>query len=189
MKFDVHTKASAPEQSREILDQAEQAFGFVPNLYGVLAESPAALRAYAAVTDILKFTHLTAVEQQVVMLTVSTENGCAYCVGAHSMLADMAQMEQDVLAALRDQMPLPDSKLDALRRFTLAVMSHRGWVPQEELQAFQEAGYGKQDVLDVLAIVALKTLSNYTNHLAETPLDDAFASRQWSPALGRAVTG
>ncbi|MAT64030.1 MAG: carboxymuconolactone decarboxylase [Gammaproteobacteria bacterium] len=181
MSYAIHDRQSAPEASREVLEQAEQAYGFVPNLFGVLAESPAALRAYAAVTDILQHAGLDPVQQQVVMLTVSADNGCTYCVGAHSALAQMVKMNPAVLEALRAQGELPDAKLEALRRFTLAVMSHRGWVPEAELQAFHDAGYGQREVLDVITIVALKTLSNYTNHIAATPLDAAFAGQAWEP--------
>ena len=183
MAYEIHDKQSAPEASREIMEQAEQAYGFVPNLFGVLAESPAALRAYATVTELLQqHAGLDPVQQQVVMLTVSADNGCTYCVGAHSGLAQMVKMDPAVLEALREQRELPDAKLEALRRFALAVMSHRGWVPEAELQAFHDAGYGRRELLDVITIVALKTLSNYTNHIAGTPLDQAFAGMEWEPA-------
>lgn len=179
MSYTLHDRQTAPEASRGILEQAGQAYGFVPNLFAVLAESPAALRAYAAVTDILQHAGLDPVEQQVVMLTVSADNGCTYCVGAHSALAQRVKMDPAVLEALRARRELPDAKLEALRRFVLAVMSHRGWVPEAELQAFHDAGYGQREVLDVITIVALKTLSNYTNHIAATPLDTAFAGQAW----------
>jgi alkylhydroperoxidase family enzyme len=84
-----------------------------------------------------------------------------------------------VLAALRDQRPLSDKKLDALRTLVLSVLRHRGWVPEGELEQAAEAGYTQRHVLDVLTIVALKTLSNYVNHIAHTPLDPQFASQAW----------
>ena len=73
----------------------------------------------------------------------------------------------------------PPERLQALSAFTRAVINNRGWVPDEDLQAFQDAGFERRHVLDVLTIIAMKTLSNYTNHIAEAPLDDAFADQAW----------
>jgi uncharacterized peroxidase-related enzyme len=179
LKFDVHTIGTAPEQSRPTLEGVKQAYGFVPNLFGVFAESPAAAEAYAAIGKALQKAGLTAVEQQVVFLSVSTENACKYCVAAHSTVAKGAKMPDEVLTALREQKEIPDAHLQALSAFTRAVMRSGGWVPEDALQAFLDAGFERRNVLDVLTIIAMKTLSNYTNHIAETPLDDAFAGQAW----------
>jgi uncharacterized peroxidase-related enzyme len=180
MKFEVHTKETAPEASRATLEVTAKKYGFLPNLFGVLAESPTAVQAYAAINQALEQSALSPVEQQVVALTVSTANDCAYCVGAHSTVAQMVRMPGDVLAALREQRPLPDRKLNALRTLVLSVIYHRGWVPKEDLEQLVKAGYTQRHVLDVLTLVALKTLSNYVNHIAHTPLDSRFASQTWS---------
>jgi len=180
MKFQVHTKETAPEASRETLEATSKKYGFLPNLFGVLAESPTAVQAYAAINKALEQSTLSPVEQQVVALTVSTANDCAYCVGAHSTVAKMVRMPEDVLMALREQRTLPDRKLNALRTLVLSVMYHRGWVPNEDLEQFVKTGYTQRHVLDVLTIVALKTLSNYVNHIADTPLDPQFASQAWN---------
>lgn len=177
--YQVHSKESAPEASRATMEAMEKKYGFVPNLIGVLAESPAAVQAYAAIAAALEHSALSAVEQQVVTLTVSAANDCAYCVGAHSTVAKMVRMPEDVLAALRDQRPLSDKKLEALRTLVLSVLRHRGWVPEDELEQAAAAGYTQRYVLDVLTIVTLKTLSNYVNHIAHTPLDLQFAPQAW----------
>jgi hypothetical protein len=80
--YQVHSKESAPEASRATMEAMEKKYGFVPNLIGVLAESPAAVQAYAAIAAALEHSALSAVEQQVVTLTVSAANDCAYCVGS-----------------------------------------------------------------------------------------------------------
>ena len=179
MQFHIHTQETAPEASRATLDAARKKYGFVPNLYGVLAESPAAVQAYAAINKALEQSALTPVEQQVVTLTVSAANGCAYCMGAHSTVAQMVRMPDDVLAALRAQQSLQDKKLDALRVLVMSFVEHRGWVPEADLERFAAAGYSRQHLLDALTIVALKTLSNYLNHIAHTPLDLQFAAQVW----------
>lgn len=180
MQFQIHSEETAPEASRATLDATAKQYGFVPNLYGVLAESPTAVQAYAGINKALEQSALTPVEQQVVTLTVSATNGCAYCMGAHSAVAQMVRMPEDVLAALREQRPLSDQKLNALRALVLSVLRHRGWVPVEDLEHVVAAGYTQRHVLDVLTIVALKTLSNYVNHIAHTPLDPQFVPQAWS---------
>ncbi len=180
MNFKLHDKTSAPEASRSVMEAAEKAFGFIPNLYAVFAESPAAIEAYAAINNALQKCALSPVEQQVVALAVSTENNCSYCVGAHSAIAGMVNMPGDILQQLRNEQLISDHKLEALRLYTQSVVKSRGWVPEEVMDAFLGAGYSTRHILDVLTIVSLKTLSNYTNHLAHTPLDDQFASQQWS---------
>lgn len=91
----------------------------------------------------------------------------------------MIHMPEQILVELRDRRDLSDAKLNALRRLAVSVLRHRGWVPEEDLNQFTAAGYAEQHLLDVLTIVALKTLSNYTNHIAHTPLDPQFASEAW----------
>lgn len=180
MKFQVHTKDTAPEASRATLATTEKKYGFLPNLYGVLAESPTAVQAYAGINKALEQSALSPVEQQVVTLTVSAVNNCAYCVGAHSTVAQMVHMPNEILAELREQKALSDRKLNALRTLVMSILHHRGWVPEQDLEYFIAAGYTQRHMLDVLTIVALKTLSNYTNHIAHTPLDPQFAPQAWS---------
>lgn len=182
MKFEVHTIASAPEASRPLLEAAGSRYGFVPNLLGVLAESPAALGAYLGIADALSRTRLTPAEREIVTLAVSVENGCVYCVAAHSTVARMVRVPEDAIAAVRAGGSVADPNLEALRRFATAVVATRGRPGDEELRAFHTAGYDSGHVLDVLAIVAMKTLSNYTNHIAATPLDEAFSAERWAAA-------
>ncbi|MCI0427717.1 MAG: carboxymuconolactone decarboxylase family protein [Nitrospiraceae bacterium] len=187
MQFPIHTKETAPEASRATLEATAKKYGFLPNLFGVLAESPTAVQAYAAINKALEQSALSPVEQQVVALTISATNDCAYCMGAHSAVAQMVRMPDDVLAALRDQRSLSDRKLNALRTLVLSVLQHRGWVPEGELEHFVAAGYTQRHVLDVLTIVALKTLSNYVNHIAHTPLDAQFAAQAWKSQIATVV--
>lgn len=180
MKFNIHNQTTAPEASQALLQATEKAYGFIPNLYGVFAESPTALRAYISLSEALKHSALSPVEQQVVAIAISAENECSYCVAAHSGLAIMVKMPETTLCELRDQHPLSDPKLAALRDFAVEVVRKRGWVTTEQTEAFLAAGYNQRQLLDVITLVAMKTLSNFVNHIAETPVDQAFASQQWS---------
>lgn len=179
-RFPIHSIESAPAASQPVLTGAKAAFGFVPNLLGMLAEAPAALQSYVAVSSAFQKSSLTSAEQQVVLLTVSVLNECRYCVAAHTMIAAGAKVPAEVVQALRAGGTIADPKLEALRRFTEAVVRQRGWA-MDELAGFLSAGYSRAQVLEVLAGVTQKTLSNYANHLAGTPLDAAFAPSAWEP--------
>ena len=135
--FTVHTIESAPEKSKATLTQAKKSLGFVPNLYGVLAESPAMLEAYATVGGIFdRSTSFTATERQVILLTAIFENECDYCMAAHSTIAGMQRVPDDVVEALRAGKPIADPKLEALSAFTRQVVRERGWASDENVRAF-----------------------------------------------------
>jgi uncharacterized peroxidase-related enzyme len=181
-QFKVHTLESAPEGSRPTLEAIRKAYGFIPNLFGTLAESPAAVESYAAVSSALSRGRLSPAERQVLAISISAENGCEYCVAAHSTSAAMQKVPAETVAALRDAKPLRDRKLQALRTFALEAVRKRGWLDPTDVEAFLAAGYDRGHLLEVLTWVSLKTLSNYTNHLAKTPLDAAFSGQKWSKA-------
>ena len=113
------------------------------------------------------------------LLSVARENDCAYCVAVHSAAALQARAPEQAVEAVRTDRPIEDERLEALRRFTQAVVARRGWVDPDAVDAFLQAGYETPQILEVLAGVTQKTLSNYTNHLGETPLDEAFAAHAW----------
>ncbi|GAB4348624.1 MAG: carboxymuconolactone decarboxylase family protein [Immundisolibacter sp.] len=178
--FRLHTIDSAPDGAKALLADGQKRMGFVPNLYAGLAESPAALQAYFDLSAALVKTQLTPTQQQVALLVTSVENGCTYCVAAHSMIAKkMAKVDPAVVAALRERRPIPDPKLEALAQFTRRVVQQRGWLDDAAVQAFLDAGYSRANVLDVIMAVTMKTLSNYANHLLQTPLDAAFEDERW----------
>lgn len=180
MKFDLHTIESAPEASKPELELAEKAYGFIPNLFRGFAANPATLKVYMAFNELLE-AHgcLSPIERQVVYLTVSAENGCNYCVAAHSVAAVMSTIPDSTLEELRGRRPLSDSRLEALRCFVVSVMTNHGWVSDEDLASFEGAGYEQCHVLEVITILAQKTMSNYFNHMAHTPLDEMFESMVW----------
>lgn len=182
MTYPILTTETAPDAAKPTLAAAEKGYGFVPNLLGVMANAPALVSAYTTLSGIFDSASLNRAERQIVLLTTSYENDCAYCMAAHSAIAGMQSVPQDVVESLRAGQSLADPKLEALRTFTRAVVVSRGWVSEAEKAAFFAAGYGEQQVLEVVLGVGLKTLSNCTNHIAETPLDAAFAPLAWSRA-------
>ncbi len=177
--FPYHTSATAPADALPVFDASAKAFGMVPNLFRKMAEAPSLLQGYWELNRIFSTGSLSPTEQQVVLIAVSVANRCTYCVGVHSALADMGKVPAEVTDALRTGQPIPDARLEALRRFTQTLVESRGWAQDVEVQAFLAAGYTRSQVLEVVLGVGLKTLSNYTNHLAGTELDAAFEGRAW----------
>lgn len=183
--FPSYTQTDAPAEARPHLDAIAKKYGGVPNLFAKFAGSPALLEAYGAVGEIYaRASGFDATERQVVLITASVENGCTYCVAAHSTISGMEDVPNEVVEALRDATPLPTARLEALRTFTLAVVRERGWVADASVQAFLDAGFEQRHVLDVVLGVGFKTLSNYANHLTSPELDAGFQAQAWSDPRG-----
>lgn len=175
----VHNIESAPEESRALLEKSQKAYGMIPGLHGVLAASPQILDAYQQLHELFVNSSFNDNELTVVWQTINVEHSCHYCVPAHTGIAKMMKVDDAIIEALRNETPLADSKLEALRTMTLSVVRNRGNVTQEELNAFYAAGYGEQQVLDIILGMSQKVISNYTNHIANTPVDAAFEKFAW----------
>jgi len=180
--FTLYTRDSAPEGAHGVMDAYVERFGLVPNLINVMAESPVTTKGYAQTYELLGETDFSPAEQQLLFLSISRANGCTYCVAAHSVVGKMAGLEAAAIAAVRDGRPILDAKLAALSSFAIKVVEKRGHLSRDDINDFLTAGYSKAQILEVLLAVATKTISNYMNHIAETPLDEAFAPGQWSPS-------
>lgn len=179
--------ANAPEASKANLAAVTRAWGFAPNLIRTFANSPAVLEGAWGLLTAYGKTGFSPAEQQLLALAVSVENECSYCSAAHTLMGKGAGLDAATLDAARAGQPVPDAKREALRRFAVAVVSHRGAVPEAELNAFFAAGYSKEAALEVVLGVATKTLMNYTDRLVHTPLDDAFKAVAWQPSMKKAA--
>lgn len=178
-QFTPHSIETAPERSGLGLRAAEQKLGFIPNMMAVLAESPAALEAYQAIQGAFATSSFSAAEQNFLALAISVANGCDYCVPAYTVMALKTRVPEDVVTAVRDGTPIKDPRFSILREFALAVVEKRGRVPEAEVEAFLGAGFTKAQVLEVIVAAAFKMISNYTNHIAHIPLDEAFRPHRW----------
>lgn len=179
--FTLHTNETAPDATQPLFENSLKAFGMIPNLHAVMGESPELLEAYQTVHNLFMKTSLTAEQQTVVWQTINVEHECHYCVPAHTAVAGMMGVDEAISNALRDNKPLPE-KLEILRSFTLKMVRQRGQVGEADVTAFLDAGYSRQNILEVVLGLSQKVMSNYTNHMADTPLDDPFKPFKWSPA-------
>ncbi len=167
----------APEASQAQLRAVVGRLGFVPVQQGLMAHAPAALNGYATLSALLAKSSLTRVERDVVFITASRSNRCKYCVSAHSAGGGLSG---EILAATRAGRTIDgEPRLDALRVFVEQVVEQRGFLEPGQLEDFLAAGFEQPQVLEVVTAIAMKTLSNYTNHMMHTPLDDAFQPHAW----------
>lgn len=168
--FQLHDMQTAPSPSRAIMADMQADGGALPNLLRTLAESPIALEAYRQLAMLLGRSSLTQIEQQVVYVTAAHANQCHYCTAPNPMLGEEAQAGE-IAAAIRQGQRLEDRRLQALRRFTAIMVEQRGWVPDGQLESFLNAGFTRENLLEVIAGIALVTLSSYANHVTATPVD------------------
>ncbi|MEP1444596.1 MAG: carboxymuconolactone decarboxylase family protein [Paraglaciecola sp.] len=171
---------SAPEASKPLLEGSLKAFGMVPNLHGVLASSPQTLDAYQKLHQLFMDTSFDEEELTVVWQGINVEHECHYCVPAHTGIAHSMKVDSALIEALRNQEPMPTPKLQALFDMTLSIVRNRGNVSQQELDSFYAAGYGEQQVLEIILGLSQKVISNYTNHIGNTPVDKPFEQFSWS---------
>lgn len=179
--FTIHSKESAPEAAKPLLDNSQAAFGMIPNLHGVMAEAPTLLEGYQVLHKLAQETSFDAEELTVVWQAVNVEHGCHYCVPAHTGIAKSMKVRDNLIEELRNDDTLSDAKLNTLKETVLAVTRNRGNIDSAQLDAFYSAGYKHQQLLEIILILAQKVMSNYTNHIAETPVDEPFKKFEWSP--------
>lgn len=173
-EFKLYTAENAPEGSKHLIENSVKAFGMLPNLHAVMAEAPTLLEGYQVVYELFQQTSFNAEELTVVWQTINVEHGCHYCVPAHSAIAASMKVDQEIVDALVNQTPLADEKLETLRETTLQMVRQRGVVEESQIEKFFAAGYGQQQLLEIVLGLAQKVMSNYTNHLADTPVDAPF---------------
>jgi len=181
-EFKLHDRNTAPQDAHDGLSAVEEKYGFVPNLMAVMAEAPPLMQGYLDLSQLLEKASFTPQERNLLLLAISAANGCDYCVAAHTLGAKSEGLPREAIDAVRDDETIPDDRLEALRQIAQSMANDRGRPNEAVIQAFFEAGYTRANLLEVILAVGMKTLSNYTNHVAETPLDAAFEQTAWRKA-------
>ena len=175
----LHTIETAPEASQPLLEKSLKGFGMIPNLHAVMAESPGLLEGYQILHKLFQESAFDAEELTVVWQTINVEHECHYCVPAHTFIANSMKVDPAITEALRNRAAMPNAKLQALQDTTLAIVRERGRLTSEEKEAFYAAGYETRHVLDIILALSQKVMSNYVNHIAETPVDAPFQEFAW----------
>jgi len=171
----------ANEAQKPLLEKPMKQMGMVPNMYANMVNSPGMMETYAVGYDhFRKKSGFTPVEQEVVFLTISITNGCDYCASVHSYIAaNMSKLPKELTNSLRNQEKIKDPKMSALSTFTKIMVDKRGYPTKADVADFTAAGYEEKHILEIILALAVKTISNYSNHIFHTELDEAFAEGKW----------
>ncbi|MEV1012995.1 MULTISPECIES: carboxymuconolactone decarboxylase family protein [unclassified Micromonospora] len=181
--FTTHTAETAPAAARRAIEGVRGRFGWLPSAVALIAESPQLLNGFLAASAGFEQTSLAPVEREVVIMALSTSHECHFCVALHTGKITEIGASAALITALRAGTKLPEPRLEALRQFTLAVLEHRGAVPDEELEAFLAVGYQPRQALDVVLGVGAYTMSTFANRLTRAPLDPPLAAHAWTPPV------
>ena len=177
--YPLQTIASAPEKSKPALEQLQEAFGILPNLPAVIANSPKLINALVGLFAQVHSPGLSEAENQIVLLTDAVTNSSAYAVAFHTTLALQQGIRSEETSAIREGHLPKDRRFAALSNLAKTLIEKRGHLSEQELDSFIAAGFTKEQVLEVIAIVAASTITNYTGTIANPPLEEAFQEYAW----------
>lgn len=178
MTFHAHDAETAPVGARSTVQAITDKFGYLPAPVALMAESPELLLAFTRSNALFEKTTLTPLEREVVILTIATGNDCHVCVAMHTAALTRAGAPAEVTTALRSGTPLPDPRLEALRRFTVAVLDDRGAVTDSTTDAFL-VYFTARNALEVVLGVGTFTLSTFANRMTDAPLDAPLVPFAW----------
>lgn len=162
---------AAPEASRPLLEAVGKQLGSVPNLFRIVANAPAALEGYLGLNGALAKGKLDPATRERIALAVAEANGCGYCLAAHTYLGKtLARLSDAEITANRNG-GSTDARADAAVRFAAGIVERRGKVAGDAVDAVKAAGYGDAEIVEIVAHVALNTLTNYMNEVLGTEID------------------
>ncbi|QYY34082.1 MULTISPECIES: carboxymuconolactone decarboxylase family protein [Cupriavidus] len=162
----------ATGQTAELFGAIRKAIGKVPNAYATIGSNAPAVLANALQTgQILKNGALSARELEAINLAVSEHTGCDYCVAAHTLMGKLAGYSGQQMRQLREGSYPDDVKIDALVRFVLELVSTRGTVPAESVQAVRAAGYTDGQIVEIIQAMSAILFTNMVNRVNDTALD------------------
>jgi AhpD family alkylhydroperoxidase len=179
LNYPTYTIASAPENSKPALEQLQKAFGVLPNIAAVIANSPKLINSLVGVFQQVHSSSFTEQEIQIVLLTDAVVNSCTYAVAFHTTLALQARVNSEETDAIRERRAPSDRRFAALSTLARTPIEKRGHVSEQELNSFIAAGFTQEQVLEVVAIVAASTITNYAGTIADPPLEDPFRRYAW----------
>lgn len=157
-------------KSQELLGHVQNKFGSIPNVFRMMANSSAVLQSYLSFSGALAGGKLDLKVQERIALVIAQENGCEYCLAAHSAIAKGAGLSESEILSAREGKS-EDAKVQSAIRFAKAIFLYSGDLPDSELENIRNAGYSDEEILEIVAAVSLNILTNSLNNLAQTKLD------------------
>jgi AhpD family alkylhydroperoxidase len=178
--FPVLTIDTAPEKSRPALLALQGAFGVIPNVAGAMATSPVLIDSLVALFGKVHGGSFTEAQIQTLLLTNAVTNRCAWAIAFHTGLALKEGLDQADVQAIRERRVPKEAASAALSTFARTLIEKRGRVDDHDVDAFVAAGFRKEHALEVIAVVAASTITNYTASVTQPPVDEPFQAYVWS---------
>ena len=178
--FPVLNIDTAPEKSRPALQALQGAFGMIPNIAGTMATSPVLIDSLVAVFGKVHGGSFTEAQIQTLLLTNAVTNGAAWAVAFHTGLALKEGLDPADVQAIRERRMPKDAASAALSTFAKTLIEKRGRVGDDDVDAFVAAGFRKEHALEVIAVVAASTITNYTASVTKPPVEQPFQAYVWS---------
>ena len=177
--FPIHTIESAPEQSKPSLEALQSVFGIIPNIAGAMTTSPVLIGSLVGLFGKVHGGSFSEEQIQIVLLTNAVTNACSWAVAFHSFLAVKEGVDATDVDAIRERRTPRSAKNTALSTLARTLIEKRGHLNDKDMSAFLDAGFGKDHLLEVIAIVAASTITNYTGNVTNPPLEEAFQAYRW----------
>lgn len=179
--FEVQTIDQAPEGSRAPLRKLQQTFGMVPNVAGVIANSPVLANIFVPMFEGVHGGTFTETEIQTLLLTNAVTNSCAWAVAFHTHLALQAGLDPADVQAIRERRAPREPRCATLSAYARSLIETRGHLSDDAVAALLSAGFKAEQALEALAVSAASTITNYTLNIAEPPLEPMFQAHAWRP--------
>ncbi len=152
------------------LNGIKSKLGVVPNLFATFANSPAVLNGYLAFSEALNGGELNARQREIIALAIGQANSCQYCLSAHTLIGKGAGLTAEAISNARSG-HAEDPLTDALAKLAVTIVESRGQLNDAALQSARQVGVTDSLIIEIIGLVALNTLTNYTNHIAQTEID------------------
>lgn len=179
--LEVQTIDGAPQASKAPLEKLGRTFGMVPNVAGLIANSPVLMNIFVPLFEGVHRGTFTEAEIQTLLLTNAVTNNCAWAVAFHSFLALKAGLDPADVQAIRERRALRETRYAALSAYARSLIEKRGHVGDAAVMTFLAAGFRCGQALEVLAVSAASTITNYTLNIADPPLEPMFQEHAWRP--------
>lgn len=185
--YPVHTLDSAPEESKPSLQTLQGVFGTIPNIAGAMSTSPVLIGSLVGLFQKVHGGSFSEAQIQVLLLTNAVTNSCDWAVAFHSALAVEAGVERADVQAIREHQAPRSPKASALSSLARALIEKRGRLEDSDVSRFLQAGFDKAHLLEVIAVVAASTITNYTGNVTRPPLEADFEAYAWSAGKAQAA--
>src|SRR5258708_3083016 len=177
--YPVHTIESAPAQSKPVLQQLQQVFGLIPNIAAAMAASPVLINGFIGLFERVHASSLTEPQIQTLLLTNAVTNASEWAVAFHTALALKQGVHPTDVDAIRHGGPPKDVGLASLSTLARTLIEKRGHLAESDQRRFFEVGFGSEQILEVIAVVAASTITNYTGSVAQPALEAPFEKFVW----------